>query len=99
MQKIYHVTSQNEWNKALKQGFYEVESLKTEGFIHCSQQEQVAGVLKRYYQNQTNLLLLHLDISLIKAECKFEMAKNQELFPHIYGVINLDSVVEVEKIS
>jgi uncharacterized protein (DUF952 family) len=93
---IYHVSTAKEWQNAARQGFYEVESLATEGFIHCSKMQQVAGVLERYYQGQTGLLLLHIDESKLAAPLKYELAPSvNEEFPHIYGKLNLDAVVKV----
>jgi len=42
---IYHVTTAEEWKAAQEKGVYEAASLKAEGFIHCSEEHQVAGVL------------------------------------------------------
>jgi len=96
---IYHVSTAKEWQTAQQQGFYEVESLATEGFIHCSEMEQVAGVLERYYKDQTGLLLLHIDESKLTAPLKYELAPsvNQE-FPHIYGRLNLEAVISVAEL-
>ncbi len=96
---IYHVTTQNAWQQALQQGFYEAPSLIDEGFIHLSTEAQVAGVLERYYKGQANLVLLHIDEHKLLAELKFELAPSvNELFPHVYGSINLDAVVEAKLI-
>ena len=96
---IYHVITGLDWQNALQQGFYEAPSLEKEGFMHCSIQEQVKGVLERYYNNQHDLLLLHIDESKLTAELKYELAPSvNEQFPHIFGVLNLEAVVEVEKI-
>jgi len=95
---IYHVVTEANWQNALQQGFYEAESLATEGFIHTSKAEQVAGVLGRYYKNQSNLFLLHIDETKLTAPLKYEMAPSvNEEFPHIFGRLNLDAVVKVEK--
>lgn len=91
---IYHVTSNTDWQKALQQGFYEHPSLTADGFIHTSKEEQVKGVLERYYQNQPDLLLLHIDETKLTAALKYELAPSvNEEFPHIYGALNLDAVV------
>ena len=58
---IYHVIPNTDWQNALENGFYEAASLATEGFIHTSKENQVKGVLERYYLNQMDLLLLHID--------------------------------------
>lgn len=96
---IYHVINKTSWQQALQQGFYEAPSLATEGFIHLSTKDQVAGVLQRYYQNQTDLLLLQVDESKLTAELKYEIAPSvNELFPHLFGRLNLDAVTAVTEI-
>ena len=96
---IYHVVTEANWQKALQQGFYEAESLAKEGFIHTSKAEQVAGVLERYYKNQSNLLLLHIDETKLTAPLKYELAPSvNEEFPHIFGRLNVGAVVKVENL-
>lgn len=96
---IYHVISDKDWQNALLQGFYEAASLATEGFMHCSKKEQVAGVLKRYYQGQAGLLLLHIDENKLISPLKYENSPSvNEDFPHIYGRLNLDAVVTIIEI-
>lgn len=94
---IYHITTKSEWKKAQEIGKYEAESLKSEGFIHMSHKHQIEGVLARYFQGKTDLLRLTVDETKIIAEIKNELSPSlQETFPHIYGAINLDAVVDVE---
>ena len=93
---IYHVTTKSEWENALSIGKYEAPSLHAEGFIHLSKQEQVAGVLDRYYKGFNNLVLLHIDESLLSAELKYELSPSvNEEFPHLFGALNVDAVVNV----
>lgn len=97
---IYHITQKIDWERALKIGFYEVDSLASEGFIHLSRQEQIAGVLERYYQKQKDLVLLHVDEDKLSAPLKYELAPSvNETFPHLYGRLNMDAVVKVMKID
>jgi len=96
---IYHVVTEANWQKAQQQGFYEADSLASEGFIHSSKAEQVAGVLERYYKGQSNLLLLHIDETKLTAPLKYELAPSvNEEFPHIFGRLNLDAVVKAENL-
>ena len=46
---IYHVTTAENWKAAKEKGFYDHPSLLAEGFIHCSQDLEVAGVLERNF--------------------------------------------------
>jgi uncharacterized protein (DUF952 family) len=96
---IYHVTTKENWDKALAVGFYEAPSLLTEGFIHNSTAAQLQGVLERYYAGQTNLVLLHIEETKLTAELKYELAPSvNEEFPHIFGVINVDAIVKIESL-
>ncbi len=97
---IYHVTKKQDWIIAQSKGFYEAASLSSEGFIHNSTKEQVSGVLQRYYKNETDLVLLHIDETLLTSPLKYELAPSvNEMFPHIFGAINVQAVVSVEDIT
>jgi uncharacterized protein (DUF952 family) len=97
---IYHVVPKSKWDTALQQEYYEADSLTGEGFIHMSTKDQVAGVLHRYYKGQKDLLLLHIDETKLTAELKYELAPSvNELFPHLFGRLNLDAVTEVSSIE
>lgn len=94
---IYHVTTKDDWQQALTAGEYTHPSLATEGFIHSSQMAQVPGVLDRYYKGKTDLVLLHIDESKLIPALKYELAPSvNEEFPHIFGPINLDAVVNIQ---
>ena len=94
---IYHITTKANWEAALQKGTYTAPSLFTDGFIHTSTQAQVASVLQRYYAGQTNLVKLHIDEQKLTAELKYELAPSvNEMFPHIFGAINIDAIVLVE---
>ncbi|MBS1511860.1 MAG: DUF952 domain-containing protein [Bacteroidetes bacterium] len=93
---IYHVVETNKWKQALELGYYEAPSLATEGFIHASMRDQVQGVIERYYKGIPDLLILHIDEGRLQAPHIFELAPSvNEEFPHIYGRINLDAVVDI----
>lgn len=94
---IYHVTTKQNWEKALKVGFYEASSLQSEGFIHMSTKDQVSGVLQRYYSGVNDLILLHVDETKLIAPLKYERSPSlQQDFPHVFGRLNLDAVVSQE---
>ncbi len=93
---VYHITTQKLWEEAQKIGHFDSDTLVSEGFIHCSTEAQVAGVLERYYQGQTGLLKLKIEKSKVERPLIFELAGSiNEVFPHIHGALNLDAVVEV----
>ena len=96
---IYHIVTRADWDRQANEAAYEAASLQTEGFIHLSTKEQVAGVLERYYQNVPDLLLLQVDPDRLVHSLRYEAATNNELFPHLYGKLNKDAVVTVEALN
>ena len=97
MSIIYHITTRAAWDEALEKRLYAPPSLKEEGFIHCCEQHQVAGVLERYYKGKKHLLKLEIDTDLLSSEFIFEWSPSTaDTFPHIYGAINVDAVKSVE---
>ena len=69
-----------------------------DGFIHFSGEEQVEGTLKKYYSNQTELILLKVD-TLKLNHLIWEQASDGNMFPHLYSTLDLSDVVEEIKIS
>ena len=100
MPVIYHVTTAGDWASAQLQGFYTHPSLEAEGFIHCSQDHQVSGVLERYFAGKTNLVKLMIDTDKLTSRFVFEWSPSTEdTFPHVYGTINVDAVVDVVELN
>lgn len=96
MDDIFHIATKGAWHAAQDAGPYEVESLRTEGFIHCSTIEQVADTASRVFRGRTDLVLLRIDATRVAPEVRYELAPDVGgAFPHIYGPLNLDAVVEV----
>ena len=100
---IIHLVSNDAWLAAAKQGVYHADSLSTMGFIHCSRPSQIVDVANTFYHGQQGLVLLLIDPSKLVAELKWEPpaepepthARAGDLFPHLYGPLNLDAVTDV----
>lgn len=95
---LYHITSKTAWEQAQEAGFYRADSLETEGFIHCSKLAQVLWVADAFYRGQAGLVLLCIDPTRVEAEIHYERVEAVPIennFPHLYGALNLDSVVKV----
>ena len=64
----------------------------------------MVDVANKYYRGANNLVLLNIDPTKLTSQLKFEppahldgspALPHEPLFPHIYGPINLDAVIEV----
>jgi uncharacterized protein (DUF952 family)/(2Fe-2S) ferredoxin len=94
MNTILHITHKQEWENAKNLGTYCSNTLESEGFIHCSTLAQVIGSANRFFKGQKDLVILKIDADLVKPEIRYEGAESNNLFPHIYGGLNIDAVVQ-----
>jgi uncharacterized protein (DUF952 family) len=107
---IYHITTERGWQIAREMGEYRAHSLNNEGFIHCSTSDQIPKVVAAFYQDQPDLLILAISPDQLNAPVKWEqpvhpnpenatLELEKETFPHIYGAINLESVIFVKPLD
>ena len=96
--EILHIATPSEWAAATTTGQVAPPSLATEGFVHCSTREQLAGTLERHFADAGPLVLLVLDEAAIAPDLRWEESLPGEAFPHVYGAIPVDAVLSVEEI-
>ncbi|MGE7881831.1 DUF952 domain-containing protein [Bacillus sp. NPDC094077] len=92
---IIKIITKRNWDIAKTTGEINEASLIEEGFIHCSLLDQALKVAQKHFSHEEEVLLLTINPSLVKAEIKYELASNGQEYPHVYGVINVESIVEV----
>lgn len=101
MSIILHIAHRDDWEASAPRGYYEPDSLDTDGFIHCSTIGQTVEIANQLYANQQDLVLLCIDKYQTEAEIKYEASACAgdewagSLFPHIYGPLNVSAVVMV----
>jgi len=94
-QTILHITRRGDWERAKSLRLYRGDTLDSEGFIHCSMENQVLTVANTSFRGQKDLVLLCIDLEKVGSEVRFEGPSPGELFPHIYGPLNLDAIFNV----
>ena len=100
--EIFHLALRPDWAAARAAGGpYETSTrgrtLGDVGFIHaCSDLDQVARVRSLFYADRDDLVLLVIDTDRLDAPVRYESADG-DTFPHIYGPLAIDAVVEVRR--
>ena len=89
---LYHLTEAKAWEMALDKGFYAHPSLESEGFIHFSTEAQLLQTAARYFKSEDELVVLEVSEKKVKDLLKWEPSTNDELFPHVYGRLELSMV-------
>lgn len=95
VERIYILCTEDAYGLAQSAGQFVSDSLATEGFIHASPVHQLNRVANLYYQAFPTLLVLCVDIGKLQPELRWEPASTGDLYPHLYGALNLDAVQQV----
>jgi len=96
---IYHITDRSSWLAEKMSSHYKGDTLESDGFIHCCMSEQVTFVLENWFKGVKDLVMLVIDTDKLTSPVKYEnLEGGDELFPHIYGSINLDAVINDTKL-
>lgn len=95
MGALLHITSVDQWASSRDAGAHVDPSLDREGFIHCSSAAQIVGTANRFFAGRRDLLLLRIDADKLTAPLIYEDTYGHGAFPHLYGALNLDAVIDV----
>lgn len=91
---IYHIVDKKAWKDNARSGAYKPDSVDTEGFIHCSTASQLLETANRFFKGKSGLLLVLISTGQVRSEIKYEQSADHGIFPHIYGPLNLDAVLD-----
>jgi uncharacterized protein (DUF952 family) len=94
---IYHLVPIDYWESQPADRPYTPADFAREGFIHCTQgDEQLAIVANRYYRNDRRTwYVLVIAADALTSELKYEPGADGVLYPHVYGSLNRDAVIEM----
>ncbi|MEW5538221.1 DUF952 domain-containing protein [Streptomyces cyaneofuscatus] len=110
---LLHLAEAPLWEAARGTGTYEMSTrgrtLQEEGFIHLSLPHQLPGVARMLYGDGGgseggagghDLVVLVVDPARLTAPVRYEeMKPGGEEFPHLYGPLPVDAVVEVRRLD
>jgi uncharacterized protein (DUF952 family) len=101
---IYHIAYQRDWAEARSVGRYTVStrgvSLSDQGFIHASTAGQVADAANQFYAGEDDLIVLVINERLLEAPVRYEqVGEGDDVFPHIYGPLNVDAVLDTRPLQ
>ena len=68
------------------------------GFIHLSTKSQIKNTIEKYYKNEDSIIIFKINVKDIAKNLKWEISRNNQLFPHLYGFINFIDVKKTKLI-
>ena len=93
MVKIYKICSASAWREAERSGVYRGSSDDArDGFIHFSTASQLEETARKHFFGQRALFLVEVDADALGDGLRWERSRNDELFPHLYGELDLGAV-------
>jgi len=96
---LLHLCSPTDWAEAQTRGEHRPDSLRDAGFVHLSTPGLVHLPANRLYAGRADLLLLHIDATLLEAPVRWEPGDSTDpasmLFPHLYGPLPVGAVMTV----
>jgi uncharacterized protein (DUF952 family) len=96
VRRIYKICSASAWREAERQGVYRGSPVDgRDGFIHFSTASQVTETALKHFFGQTGLFLIEVDADALGEALRWEPSRNDELFPHLYGELDLGAVIGV----
>ncbi len=97
---IIYTATPEEWEEIKYKEEFISQDFDTEGFIHCSNPDQTIWVLNKHFKHQEKMILLCIDPAVLKSKYIQEDLKGTgEKFPHVYGSINVDSIIKIIEIA
>lgn len=96
---LFHIVAEKEWQNFSQSESYEGKTLKTDGFLHCCSFDQILHVANNNLKNiGEQLLIICLNTEYLSSELKWvENPNNKMIFPHLYGPINSEAVINTIK--
>ncbi len=96
---VYRVMLNNEWDEFKKKKKFFGNKLDIQsGFIHLSTKSQIKNTIEKYYKNQDSIIIFRINVKDIAKNLKWEISRNNQLFPHLYGFINFIDVKKTKLI-
>jgi uncharacterized protein (DUF952 family) len=94
---ILHICPRAAWEQAVAAGVYEGDTLASDGYIHCSTEEQVHMPATFRFRGRTDLLLLRIAEERLPVAVTWEDGDPPHpdglQFPHLYAALPIDAVV------
>ena len=95
---IYKILSVADWEAANRAGRFDGSADdRRDGFIHFSDRATVIGTARKYFDGQSDLMLLAVDPARL-ADLRWERSRDDALFPHLYGPLELDAVAQADRL-
>ena len=94
---VFKILTQQQWLDAESAGVFHGAPIDiTDGYIHFSTALQVQETANKHFAGMDGLVLAAVDAIALGQALRYEISRGDALFPHLYGPLDLKSVVWVK---
>ncbi len=97
--EIYKIIDKTAWAAAEAAGIFNGASIDLQdGYIHFSTAAQAPETAALHFTGQSGLVLVSVATAELGQALKWEPSRGGELFPHLYGALELSQVARVDEL-
>ena len=90
MTRVFKILTRAEWRAARRTGRFAGSAVDLrDGYIHLSTADQAQETARRHFQGTKGLVTLEIESDDLGAALRWEPSRGGELFPHIYGDLDV----------
>ena len=95
---IFHLLTRQDWHPDAEDA--PVAMPGEDGYVHCCDEGQIAGVRQRYFALDAEIVAVAFDPTRLPVETRYERGAGGEpgRFPHVYGALPRDQVAFVRAV-
>src|SRR5881227_2449985 len=99
MSLIYKIVPEALWRAAEARAEFDGAPVDVaDGYIHFSTAAQVRDTAAKHFAGERDLLLLTVEAERLGEALRFERSRGGDLFPHLYGKLQVANVMRVDKL-
>lgn len=96
----YKVMTESELDELHRAGEFRGSRLDvTDGFIHLSSGAQLAETVNKHFRGIDGLVIVAVDLARLGDIVRWEPSRDEQFFPHIYGLLPMEAVVAAVKLE
>jgi uncharacterized protein (DUF952 family) len=96
----YKILTVDQWAQFQADGMFHGAPVDlADGYIHLSAADQLQGTLDKHFAGQSGLVIAEVDLAQLGATVRWEVSRDNALFPHIYGPLPMAAVLGVRELD
>jgi uncharacterized protein (DUF952 family) len=100
VQTAYKILTAGEFEQLQHDGAFSGSPVDiADGYIHLSTGAQVAATLSKHFAGIDGLMIAAVDLDYLGDSIRWEPSRGGDLFPHLYELLPLNSVVAAAPVS